>query len=142
MQPTLADNEIARHCGVHHSLVASVRKRLEGEGEIAPAPIREHTRAGTPIQQRVSAPTRRQGAAQEAPQEIVDQAATPWTDGEPPIDEGTAVAVIKRYRRLRYFPTERAALLLPEGEEGMTAEEVEEIANWFAEVSEIMATAP
>jgi len=141
IKPTLADNEIARHCGVHHSLVSTVRRRLEGSGEIDPATVRETTRGGSPIQQRVSGPSRRQNGATgaAATAEASAPGGPPASPDEPPIDEATAVAVIKRYRRLRLFPVERAALLLPEGEDGMTAEEVGEIADWFGDVSQNMA---
>jgi hypothetical protein len=62
--------------------------------------------------------------------------ATP-TD-EQPIDEDIAVAVIKRYRRLRLFNPIRAALLLGRGDEPMTIEEVERIGGWFINVAEEM----
>lgn len=183
LRPTLTDNEIARHCSVHHSMVSRVRKSLEKSGAIEPAPIRDTSRVGEPIQQRVRAPSgpknppvvsqpdpdentpdepltspdepiaeapsvytmegKRIGTVI-APEESIEQSPknltmTPDTS-QPPVDEATAVAVIKRYRRLKLFNPIRAAKLLgdPAQEDRMTADEMEQIGGWFINVAEEM----
>jgi hypothetical protein len=140
LNPRLADSEIARHCSVHHSLVSTVRRRLEGEGTIEPEEIRETTRGGERISQRQRRGRQRAPAMPEGT--AATDAAPEGTSaaGEPPIDEGTAVAVIQRYRRLRLFAPARAAVMLAEGEEAMTAAEVGAIGAWFIEVGALMET--
>jgi len=157
----MADNELARHCAVHHQTVATIRKELEASGAIEASPVREHTREGEVLQQRVRGsgkprerqpvpdtdpevtgpdePTRSAGGART--QTAVQTRSTPTAtaNGEQPIDEEVAVAVIKRYRRLKFFHPIRAAELLVLGTDRMTVAEVEAIGGWFINVAEEMS---
>jgi hypothetical protein len=153
LRPTLADTEIARHCAVDHGTVATIRKRLEGAGTIGAAPVREHTRKGGSVQQRVrepqvrpapkpgTSPTRRRSAPPEPvnTQDAAPPAPAPALENGPIDKEGAMVGIFRIQRLLLWTDVQEWVTMTRTREDRLTVETARALSQWFGVRADALA---